>query len=123
MELAADLASTWKKAGITLLGKGNKLEVKIHVVESNCRLLPNLPTRISRAVTSDLKKMGVHVHTSSTVSKVDKTSVYTAQGKVICAAIKVWATGIRAPDVCAKLDGLKVNKINQIINRKNSVTR
>ena len=49
------------------------------------------------------------------VTGVDATSVHTASGAVIPADLVVWAAGIQAPAFLADLDGLEVNRANQLL--------
>jgi len=54
------------------------------------------------------------VRVSERVTSVDATSVHTASGALIPADLVVWAAGIQAPAFLADLDGLDVNRANQL---------
>jgi NADH dehydrogenase len=43
------------------------------------------------------------------------TGVRTASGRVVPAAIVVWAAGVKAPDFLRELDGLETNRLNQLV--------
>ena len=86
----------------------------IHVIDASPRILPALPERLSADVTRELNRLGVEVITSARVTKVTQDGIIIDQDKLIPAAIKVWAAGIKAPDFLAGL-GLETNKINQVM--------
>lgn len=89
-------------------------DVEIALIQSNERLLPELPARISAAVRTELEQLGVRILTGQRVTRVDATGLDTRAGLRIAAATKVWAAGIKAPDGLRQLDGLEVNRINQL---------
>ncbi len=90
-------------------------KVSINLIEASDRLLPALSPKLSNFVKEQLTQLGVSVYTNEQVSEVTTDGLYTKSGKFIPAVIKTWAAGIKAPDVLKNLDGLEVNKINQLI--------
>ena len=62
-----------------------------------------------------LTKMGVDVRTSARVSAVRADGIELASGEFIPAELTVWAAGVKGPDVLAHLDGLEVNRANQLV--------
>lgn len=90
---------------------------KVHfsLIEASDRLLPALSKHLSEIVQDRLKKLGIAIYTNEQVSKVTAEGVYTQSGKFIPATIKTWAAGIKAPEFLKNLDGLEVNRINQLI--------
>jgi NADH:quinone reductase (non-electrogenic) len=74
-----------------------------------------LPPKLSVATHIELTKLNIDIITSERVVKVEKNTLITHTGRIIPAAIKVWAAGIKAPDFLNRLDGLEVNKINQLV--------
>ena len=57
----------------------------------------------------------VHVYTGERVTEVTKKGVYTHSGRFIPSELVVWAAGIKAPNFLSTLDGLEVNRINQLL--------
>ena len=90
-------------------------DVRIHLIEGADRILPGLSERISTATTLALERIGVQIHTGERVQSADPGGFTTTSGTRIPAEIKVWAAGIRGPDVLATCDGLEVNAVNQLV--------
>ena len=62
-----------------------------------------------------LQSLGVEVRTSSRVSEVRPDGVVLANGDFIASELVVLAAGVKGPEVLRNLDGLEVNRINQLI--------
>ena len=92
--------------------------VRLKILDAGPRILPALPRRLADEVLTELNDLGIEVMVDQAVTRVTESGVETASGDFIPAAIKVWAAGIKAPDVMAGL-GLEVNGINQIKVQKN----
>ncbi len=90
-------------------------DVKISIIEASNRVLPGLPENLSAATERELAKLGVEILTNERVIEVTTTSIKTESGKIIPAAIKVWAAGIKAPDFLKDIAGLETNWINQLV--------
>ena len=90
-------------------------DVKLTILEAAPRILPPLPEKIAQAATELLGNLGVKVLTGERVTGVDANEVRTASGVALPADLVVWAAGIKAPPVLAQLDGLEVNRANQLI--------
>jgi len=82
------------------------------LVEFNAR---TIPPKLSAAVAVELEKLKVHIHTGERVTEVSDKGVHTHSELFIPSQLVVWAAGIKAPDFLRELDGLEVNKINQIV--------
>lgn len=118
VELAAELHHSLH----TLVGFGLdridvERDVRIHLIEGSPRILPGLPEQVSRGTHEILERIGVIVHTGERVTRATADGLETASGRFIPAEIKVWAAGIRGPAVLGSLDGLEVNRINQLLVR------
>ncbi len=92
-------------------------DMRIHLIEGSTRILPGLAGRISQATHAILESIGVVIHTGELVTEATADGLHTRSGKFIPAEIKVWAAGIKGPDVLAALDGLEVNRNNQLVVR------
>jgi NADH:ubiquinone reductase (H+-translocating) len=116
VELAAEIRHTTRDHagyGLQYLQPGR--DIRLTLIEAAPRILPLLNERIAVAVTGLLKNLDVAVSVSERVTSVDATSVHTASGALIPADLVVWAAGIQAPAFLADLDGLEVNRANQLL--------
>lgn len=118
VELAAELHHSIR----TLVAFGlDRIEperdIRIHLIEGSARILPGLAPRIADATHKVLESIGVIVHTGEFVTEATSIGFHTRSGRFIPAEIKVWAAGIKGPDVLGRLDGLETNRINQLIVR------
>ena len=119
VELAAELHNTTRALAAYGLDKIDAdHDVKISIVEANARVLVALPVKLSESVEKELQKLKVNVYTGERVTEVTDKGVQTHSGRFIPSALVVWAAGIKAPDFLRDLDGLEVNKINQIVVRQ-----
>lgn len=116
VELAAELRNTTRELVSYGLDRIDPDEdIRLNLIEASERILPALPRRLSEAATALLGKLGVRVQTSARVAEVLKNGVRLADGQVIPAELVVWAAGVKAPDFLRNLDGLEVNRSNQLI--------
>jgi NADH:ubiquinone reductase (H+-translocating) len=116
VELAAELHNTTRELAAYGLDKIDAdRDIKISIVEANDRVLAVLPPKLSHSVEQELRKLNVNVYTSERVTEVSAQGVETHSGLFIPSALVVWAAGIKAPDFLKNLDGLELNKINQIV--------
>ncbi|MBA2709223.1 MAG: NAD(P)/FAD-dependent oxidoreductase [Tatlockia sp.] len=90
-------------------------KISVSLIESSNKLLPALPVTLSSSVLELLKKLGVRLYISEQVCEVTPEGIHTKNGAFIPSTVKVWAAGIKAPAFLRNLDGLEVNKINQLI--------
>ncbi|MFI5014890.1 MAG: NAD(P)/FAD-dependent oxidoreductase [Hyphomicrobiales bacterium] len=90
-------------------------DIRIILVEGAERILPALPERISKATLRLLRKLGVEVRTGARVAEVRADGVELTNGEVIPSELVIWAAGVKGPDVLRDLDGLEVNRINQLV--------
>lgn len=117
VELAAELhhsLHTLVEFGLQRLNP--ERDIRIHLIEGSPRILPGLAPRIAESTQAVLESIGVVVHTGEFVTEATASGFHTRSGKFIPAEIKVWAAGIKGPDVLGRLD-LEVNRINQLIVR------
>ncbi len=97
-------------------------DIKITILEAADRILPALPPRLSEMTAKALQNIDVNVITGQRITEATKEGFNTEGGGFIPAEIKVWAAGIKAPDFLAEIEGLEVNKINQLVVKKNLQT-
>ncbi|HYB56697.1 MAG TPA: NAD(P)/FAD-dependent oxidoreductase, partial [Alphaproteobacteria bacterium] len=118
VELAAELHHTTRELvayGLDRIDPDK--DVRIHVIEASERILPALPEHLSKGIEDLLHSLGVEVHTAARVAEVAPDGLRLASGKHIAAELVVWAAGVKAPEVLARLDGLESNRINQLVVR------
>ena len=118
VELAAELhRSTRELVAYGLDRIDAERDLRLHLVEAADRVLPGLPPKVSTTAARMLTELGVQVHTGARVAEVMADGLRFADGNRIAAELVVWAAGIKAHEVLATLDGLEVNRINQLVVR------
>lgn len=116
VELAAELHSATKVlSSYGLAHCDPEKDLEIAIVEAAPRLLSALPERLAEAVSLELRKLGIAIHTGEKVVEVTSQGVQMASGTFIPSGMVVWAAGIKAPDFLGQLDGLESNRIHQLL--------
>jgi len=116
VELAAELHHALRALVRFGLDRINpERDFRIHLIEAAPRILPGLSERISSATADVLEAIGVQLHTGEFVVEATAQGFRMRSGEFIPAEIKVWAAGIQGPDVLSDLDGLEVNRLNQLV--------
>ncbi|MBS0380940.1 MAG: NAD(P)/FAD-dependent oxidoreductase [Proteobacteria bacterium] len=87
----------------------------VTLAEAGPRLLPAFPEDISAASKSRLEALGIHVLLDAQVGAAQADAFVLSNGRHIPASLKVWAAGVKAPDLLAHLDGLETNRANQLV--------
>lgn len=115
-ELAAELHRTTREVVAYGLDRIDPhRDIKILLLEAADRILPGLPERISEETHKLLDEMGVEVRTTARVAEVTAEGVRLADDSFIPSQLVVWAAGVKAPEVLRNLNGLEVNRINQLV--------
>ncbi len=104
----------------------NMREVKLILLQSSDRLLPEFPSKLGRYTLKYLQKLGVDVRLETRVKQVSATGVYLSNGQTISTATTIWAVGLAAaiPDTSEELltatkGKLRVNQNLQAISYPN----
>ena len=92
-----------------------KRDIRIVLIEAADRVLPGLPERVSKATRRLLDKMGIEVRTGAKVTEATADGLKLADGSFVASELVIWAAGVSAPRVLRDLDGLEVNRINQLV--------
>lgn len=100
---------------LAVYGLDESSDVKLTIIEAANQLLPALPVKLANATQHQLVKLGIDLKLGRRVIEVTKEGVYTHDGEMIPADLKVWSAGIKGPDWLQNLDGLEVNRINQLV--------
>ena len=114
VELAAELIGL-ADAAEAYGASGLKERISVTLIESGSRLLAAFPEDISASVRARLEALGVRVMTDTRVAEVTDHGFMLGDGSVVNASLRVWAAGVKAPEFLARLDGLEVNRNNQLL--------
>jgi NADH dehydrogenase len=115
-ELAAELHRTIREVVAYGLDRIDpERDVRIVLIEAAPRILGGLPKRISETTHRLLNDMGVEVRTEARVTQITAEGITLADGSFIASELVVWAAGVKAPQVLGQLDGLEINRINQLV--------
>ncbi|HEY8569093.1 NAD(P)/FAD-dependent oxidoreductase [Microbulbifer sp.] len=112
VELAAELVDAVHEMGH--YGRIKNGDLKVTLIEAGPHLLPALPPRLGNSSAKELTNLGVRVLTGTQVAEANANGFVTKDGEEIPADIRVWAAGVKAPDFLQQLDGLALNRQNQI---------
>lgn len=115
VELAAELVrlAQWSK----FYGDTANLAVKLSVtlLESSNSILAAFPERVGRGAFTRLQKLGVTVRTGARVMQVDALGFHLKDGSQVEAEVKIWAAGVKGPDVLTTLQGLDLTHNHQVV--------
>jgi NADH dehydrogenase len=115
-ELAAELHRTIREVIAYGLDRIDpQRDIRVVLIEAAQRILPGLSERISKASHRLLERMGIEVRTSARVMEVTAEGLRLADGSFVASELAVWAAGVKAPAVLRELDGLDINRINQLV--------
>jgi len=115
-ELAAELHRTIREVVAYGLDRIDpERDIRVVLIEGAGRILPGLPERISKASHRLLERMGIEVRTGARVMEVTAEGLRLADGSFVASELMVWAAGVKAPEVLRELDGLQINRINQLV--------
>jgi NADH:ubiquinone reductase (H+-translocating) len=117
VELAAELfnaASALKHYGLEVFDESR---LRVTLVEAGPRILPALPISLAEAAHKELEALGVRVLVNTAIMEATSTGMGTRTGEVIGADLKIWAAGVRAPDVLKDIAGLETTRSNQLVVR------
>jgi NADH dehydrogenase len=117
VELAAELYNA--AAGLRHYGLEvfNENSLKVTLIEAGPRILPALPEKLAQAAHEELETLGVRVMVGTAITEVTGDSMKTKGGEVIPADLRVWAAGVRAPDLLREIGGLETTRANQLVVR------
>jgi NADH dehydrogenase len=116
VELAAEIRQTTRAHAAYGLDNIDPVrDIRLTLLEAYSRILPPLSEKVATAATELLAKLDVEVHTNERVTEIDADGVHTASGHFYRADLTVWAAGIMAPSIQRELDGLEVNRANQLV--------
>jgi NADH dehydrogenase len=117
VELAAELYSAAAALRVYGLEVFDESRLKITLIESGPRILPALPEKLAAAAHKELEALGVRILVSTPVTHATAAGMATKSGELVSADLRVWAAGVRGPDLLDGIGGLETNRANQLLVR------
>lgn len=117
-QLAAELHKALDLASLYSFEK-KRPDIRLSLLEAGPRILPAFPEAVSAAAAEQLQKINITVRMSAQVSSVDEYGFLLKSGERVPATLRVWAAGVRTPEVTRRFGGLKLGKTGQIEVRSN----
>lgn len=114
VELAAELynaASELRHYGLEVFDESR---LQVTLIEAGPRILPALPEKLAQAAHKELEALGVRVITGEQVVEATAEGMITQSGELIKADLRIWAAGVKGPDMLANL-GLETARGNQLV--------
>lgn len=116
VEFAAELRHAARElVGYGLRGFDPDRDIEVRLIEAAPSVLPALPERLQHATAEALERFGVEIYTGEQVERVTADGVHTRSGRFLPADLIVWTAGVKGPAWLAELDGLAVNRLNQLM--------
>ena len=115
VELAAELRLASRELPVYGMNHLRASDVSISVIEAADRILPALPTRLSSAATRELENLHVKVLAGQPVSEIKEDIIVMKVGTELPSDMTIWAAGIKSPVFLSKLEGIEVNRSNQLV--------
>jgi NADH:ubiquinone reductase (H+-translocating) len=114
VELAAELYNSAAELRHYGLEVFDESRLKVTLIEAGPRILPALPERLAEAAHKELEALGVRVITGERVVEATSEGMITVSGELIKADLRVWAAGVKGPDMLGTL-GLETTRSNQLV--------
>jgi NADH dehydrogenase len=113
VELAGTLAEISRQVLANEFHSIDPKRTQIVLLEGGPRLLPAYPEDLSRSAEEQLQRLGVEVHTSALVTRVEPGSVHMGETRM-SAAVILWAAGVAASPLGKKL-GAPVDRAGRVL--------
>lgn len=114
VELAAQLVEAKQNFFHYGLNRIHPDQVNIILIEAAERILPALPEKMAQNTLKQVQALGIDVLTGHRVKKVSEHEIYFQDNTALKTDLKVWAAGIQAPDVLARLHGFEKDRLNRL---------
>lgn len=112
-QLAAELHKALDLVSLYSFGQ-KPPKLKVTLLEAGPRILPAFPESVSEAATKQLEALDVTVQVNAMVSGADEHGFILKDGSRVEASLRVWAAGVKAPDVTTRFGGLTLTRSGQI---------
>jgi NADH dehydrogenase len=119
VELAAELYNAASALHYYGLEGFDESRLQVSLLEAGPRILPALPEKLADAARAELEALGVRVQTDVRVTGATPAALRTQAGVEIMADLKVWAAGVRGPDILRDphMGGLETSVSCQLLVR------
>jgi NADH dehydrogenase len=87
----------------------------VTLIEAGPRILPALPEELATAAHKELEALGVRVLTNTAVVEATGEGMITKSGEFIAADLRVWAAGVKGPEILKDVAGLETTRANQLM--------
>ncbi|MCE9585125.1 FAD-dependent oxidoreductase [Candidatus Nomurabacteria bacterium] len=122
VEVAGDLSYFLPK-----LAKEYKIDpswITIDLIDSNSRILPTLPEKVSTRILARLRKLGINIFLNRTMEKEELEQVF-IKGMSIKAKTVIWTAGTQLNKLIPKISGLQFSarkrvEVNEYLEAKGS---
>lgn len=114
VELAAELYNAATTLGRYGLEGFDRKRIAVTLIEAGARILPALPDDLAKAAHEELEALGVRVLAGTAVAEATPDALIARDGTRIAAVLRVWAAGVRGPDLLAGIGGLTTTAANQL---------
>jgi NADH dehydrogenase len=114
VELAAELYNSAAELRHYGLEVFDESRLKVTLIEAGPRILPALPEGLAKAAHQELEALGVRIVTGEQVVEATAEGMLTKSGELIKADLRVWAAGVKGPDMLTHL-GLETTRSNQLV--------
>lgn len=92
-----------------------KRGISVNLIERSSHILPNLDIEMARFIENELRTNAVHIHTNSTVTKINNKVLYLNTGKSFTTDAIIMAAGVHPNSEIAVSAGIKVDDNNGIV--------
>lgn len=113
VELAAELSRLLELAA-NYGDRHIRSRLNLTLYESGPRILGAFPQAVSESSEAQLRSIGFKVRTGTRVTAAEADGLRLGDSSKVPADLMVWAAGVKAPDFLSKLEGIGVNRSNQI---------
>ncbi|GIU43017.1 NAD(P)/FAD-dependent oxidoreductase [Shewanella algidipiscicola] len=115
VELSAELYHVTEQLKMYGLSKMTADKLSISLIEAGPRILPALPERIAASAARELTALGVNIRENTRINQATAQGFITADDELIDAHLMLWAAGVKAPEFIKQIEGLDLNRANQIL--------
>lgn len=113
VELAGTLTEIAKRVLADEFHSIDPTRARVILFEGGPRVLPVYPEDLSRSAEEQLTRLGVEVHTSAIVTKIEAGSVHVGETSVP-ASVVLWAAGVSASPLGKKL-GVPIDRAGRVL--------
>lgn len=114
VELAAELVHAKRTFSEYGLNKIDPTHVHVTLIEAADRILPALSAETAAQTHTELDNLGIHILTKHRVAKIDEKYIYFTDDSKVEADLKVWAAGIKAPEVLTTFENFEKDGLGRL---------